>query len=63
MNEVGDVYVADCDNHRIMCWSSGSQEGRVVVGGNGEGEASNQFEVVQEVYHLMLRIIFMLSIG
>ena len=42
MNEVGDVYVADCGNHRIMCWSSGSKEGRVVVGGNGAGEGSNQ---------------------
>jgi sugar lactone lactonase YvrE len=25
-----------------MCWSSGSKEGRVVVGGNGKGQGSNQ---------------------
>ena len=36
VNEVGDVYVADCLNNRIMCWSFGCAEGRVVVGGNGQ---------------------------
>ena len=34
VNEVGDIYVADQGNHRIMCWSLGSTEGRIVVGGN-----------------------------
>ena len=43
VNDLGDVYVADWGNHRIMCWSSGSAEGRVIVGGNGEGKQSNQF--------------------
>ena len=43
MNEVGDVYVADYWNNRIMCWPLGSKEGRVVVGGNGQGDGSNQF--------------------
>ena len=36
------IYVADWGNHRIMCWPPGSEEGRVVVGGNDEGEESNQ---------------------
>ncbi len=43
MNEVDDVYVADSSNHRIIRWSSGSKEGRVVVGENGQGKGSNQF--------------------
>ena len=25
-----------------MCWSKGSKQGRIIVGGNGEGEQSNQ---------------------
>ena len=45
VNEVGDVYVADYGNHRIMCWSLGSKEGRVVVGGNGRGKGSNQLSL------------------
>ena len=43
MNEIGDVFVNDHENHRIMCWPSGSKEGHIVVGGNGQGEGSNQF--------------------
>jgi hypothetical protein len=27
-----------------MCWSKGSKEGRVIVGGNGYGNESNQFD-------------------
>ena len=38
----GNVYVADCSNHRIMRWSPGSSEGSIVVGGNGLGQQSNQ---------------------
>ena len=33
----------DYFNDRVMCWPSDSKEGHVVVGGNGEGEGSNQF--------------------
>ena len=42
VNENGDVFVADSSNDRVMCWPSDSKEGRVVVGGNGQGEGSNQ---------------------
>ena len=42
MNEVGDVYVIDNENHRLMCWSLESKEGRIVVGGNGKGKGPNQ---------------------
>jgi len=38
----GDVYVADCGNHRIMCWPSGSQTGHIIFGGNDYGQESNQ---------------------
>jgi len=43
VDEDGDVYVADGWNHRITCWSPGSQEGRVVAGGKDEGQDLNQF--------------------
>jgi len=42
VNENGDVFVADYSNHRVMCWPSDSKEGHVVVGGNCQGEGSNQ---------------------
>ena len=45
VNEVGDIYVADWGNDRIMYWSLGSKEGRVVVGGNDEGEGLNQLNL------------------
>jgi sugar lactone lactonase YvrE len=43
VDHLGSVYVADRNNHRIMCWSKGSKEGRVIVGGNGQGQQPNQF--------------------
>ncbi|CAF4311716.1 unnamed protein product, partial [Adineta steineri] len=43
VDHLGNVYVADSDNHRIMRWCEGSCEGSIVVGGNGEGEKPNQF--------------------
>jgi len=32
-----------------MCWSPGSDKGRVVVGGNGWGQRSNQFIYLREL--------------
>jgi DNA-binding beta-propeller fold protein YncE len=43
VDHLGNVYVADFWNTRIMCWSKGSKEDRVIVGGNGEGNQSNRF--------------------
>jgi sugar lactone lactonase YvrE len=40
---MGHVFVADCYNDRIVCWSKGSREGRIIVGGNGQGQKANQF--------------------
>ncbi len=41
---MGNIYVADSHNNRIVCWPKGSKEGRIVVGGNGCGEQPNQFD-------------------
>jgi len=40
---LGQIYVADWDNHRVMRWCKGAKEGTRVVGGNGQGEQSDQF--------------------
>ena len=41
--------MADSGNSRIICWSPGSDKGRVVVGGNGNGQRSNQFHHLREL--------------
>jgi DNA-binding beta-propeller fold protein YncE len=43
VDQVGQIYVADWGNHRVMCWSQGANEGTIVVGGNEYGQQSNQF--------------------
>ncbi|CAF3971263.1 unnamed protein product, partial [Adineta steineri] len=42
VDDLGQIYVADLGNHRIMRWCEGKNEGEIVVGGNGEGNQSNQ---------------------
>jgi sugar lactone lactonase YvrE len=43
VDHFGNVYVADSSNQRIMRWQPGSKEGNIIVGGNEEGQQSNQF--------------------
>ncbi|CAF3382269.1 unnamed protein product, partial [Rotaria sp. Silwood2] len=43
VDQLGTVYVADGGNDRIMRWPKGATQGSVIVGGNGSGEQSNQF--------------------
>ncbi|CAF4170385.1 unnamed protein product, partial [Adineta steineri] len=42
---LGQTYVADRGNHRVMRWCEGDEEGEVVVGGNGQGNQSNQLNL------------------
>ncbi|CAF0877144.1 unnamed protein product [Adineta steineri] len=42
IDHLGNVYVADSKNHRIMRWCEGSTEGSIILGGNGDGEQPNQ---------------------
>jgi sugar lactone lactonase YvrE len=42
IDHLGNVYVADCWNHRIMRWLKGASEGSIIVGGNAEGKEPNQ---------------------
>ena len=42
-DQEGLIYIADCSNNRIICWSSQNKQSEIVLGGNGEGIAANQF--------------------
>jgi sugar lactone lactonase YvrE len=41
-DQLGQIYVTDSMNHRVMRWYKGAKEGTIVVGGNGRGIQSNQ---------------------
>ena len=46
VDQLDTVYVADAViNDRIMRWAKGATKGSVIVGGNGRGGQSNQFNV------------------
>ena len=42
VDQVGQIYVADMYNHRVMRWCKGDKEGTFLVGGNGQGRESYQ---------------------
>jgi len=46
MNENGDLFVSDCENHAVKVWRKGEigsgGEGRIVAGGNSCGDKLNQ---------------------
>ncbi|CAF3495757.1 unnamed protein product [Rotaria socialis] len=44
------VYVSDRDNHRVMKWVEGAEEGIVVAGGQGEGNALTQLYWPQGIF-------------
>jgi sugar lactone lactonase YvrE len=43
VDQMKNIYIADSQNQRIMCWPEGSEEGFIIVGGNGKGQMPNQF--------------------
>ena len=42
VDEDQTLFIADTSNHRIVEWKKGDESGRVVAGGNGEGNGLNQ---------------------
>ena len=46
---LGNIYVADGNNSRIVKWAPGATSGIVVAGGNGPGNAPNQFNAPQGI--------------
>ncbi|CAF5060575.1 unnamed protein product, partial [Rotaria sp. Silwood1] len=43
------IYVADWMNHRIVQWKSGATNGKVVAGGNGQGNGAHQLNSPRDV--------------
>ncbi|CAF2835501.1 unnamed protein product [Rotaria sp. Silwood2] len=43
------IYIADSSNHRIMEWKCGATTGRVVAGGNGQGNRADQLNYPRDV--------------
>ena len=42
MDDDQTIYVADCENDRIIEWQCNAREGRIVAGGNGRGDQIHQ---------------------
>lgn len=42
VDDTGNMYIADENNHRVVKWPSGAVEGTVVAGGNGFGDSLDQ---------------------
>jgi sugar lactone lactonase YvrE len=48
-NDDKTIYVADTNNHRIVEWRCGATSGRVVAGGNGQGNRNDQLNHPRDV--------------
>ncbi len=49
VDQLGNVYVVDTWNHRLIRWLKGSKEGNIIVGGNGRGQQTNQLNYPTEL--------------
>ncbi|CAF4876318.1 unnamed protein product [Rotaria sp. Silwood1] len=49
VDQFDTVYVADCDNNRVMRWSKDTKQGTVPVSGNNQEEQLNQFYFPQDL--------------
>jgi sugar lactone lactonase YvrE len=47
VDQMGNVYVADSKNNRVMRFSKGSKKGSIIAGGNGKGLQPNQLNSPQ----------------
>jgi len=52
MNENGDLFVSDYENHVVKRWKKGERrkEGMVVAGGNGQGNKLNQLNYPRYIF-------------
>jgi len=54
MNENGDLFVSDWNEHAVKRWRKGEigkgKEGRIVAGGNGQGNKLNQFNIPRYIF-------------
>ena len=43
------IYIADCNNHRILEWNVNTNNGRIAAGGNGQGNRLDQLNEPRDV--------------
>ncbi|CAF4145984.1 unnamed protein product, partial [Adineta steineri] len=48
-NDDHSIYIADTNNHRIVRWKFGENNGEIVAGGNGPGPETNQLTFPADV--------------
>ncbi|CAF0766971.1 unnamed protein product [Adineta steineri] len=44
-----NIFIADCDNHRIIEWKHNAKKGQIIAGGNGNGNRMDQLNHPQDV--------------
>lgn len=49
VDEIQTLYIADCNNHRIIEWKARETSGKVVAGGNGKGYGNDQLNFPTDV--------------
>ncbi|CAF5204148.1 unnamed protein product, partial [Rotaria magnacalcarata] len=42
VDKLGNVYIVDSDNHRVVRWLKGSKSGSVIIGGRDSGSGIDQ---------------------
>ena len=47
MDQFGNLYVVDCSNDRIIRWDSDAKQDQIILGGNGRGQSTNQFNTLR----------------
>ncbi len=50
MDKLGNIYVADKRNNRVMKWAPGANTGVLVAGGHGAGNGANQLDYPFDVF-------------
>ncbi|CAF0912204.1 unnamed protein product [Adineta steineri] len=54
-----NIFIADCNNHRIVEWKYNAKEGQIIAGGNGQGNRMDQLSwptdvIVDEKNHSII---------
>ncbi|CAF0841964.1 unnamed protein product [Adineta steineri] len=44
-----NIFIADCENHRIIEWKYNAKQGQVIAGGNGKGNRTDQLNCPTDV--------------
>lgn len=48
VDAIGNMFIADTLNYRILYWPLNATEGRIVAGNGRSGSSANQFDIVYD---------------